>query len=102
MGFYERHMLICVNEREEGQMCCNAHGAAKMLDVAKDRVKALQIDGPGKVRVNKSGCLGRCDKGPVAVVYPEGVWYSYVDEEDIHEIVDSHLAKGVVVERLKV
>jgi (2Fe-2S) ferredoxin len=102
MSFYQRHMLFCVNEREEGQMCCSANGAAKMLDFAKDRVKALQLDGPGKVRVNKSGCLGRCDQGPVAVVYPEGVWYSYVDEEDIQEIVDSHLAKGQVVERLKI
>ncbi|QDX82127.1 2Fe-2S ferredoxin [Denitratisoma sp. DHT3] len=102
MGFYERHMFFCVNQRAEGELCCAAAGAAKMLDYAKDRVKSLQLDGPGKVRVNKAGCLGRCDKGPVAVVYPEGVWYSYVDEEDIQEIVDSHLVKGVVVERLKV
>ncbi|CAB1367342.1 (2Fe-2S) ferredoxin domain-containing protein [Denitratisoma oestradiolicum] len=102
MSFYERHIFFCVNERDEGQMCCNASGGGKMLNYAKDKIKALQADGPGKVRVNKAGCLGRCDKGPVAVVYPEGVWYSFVDEEDIDEIVDSHLIKGEVVERLKV
>ena len=55
---------------------------------------------PGKVRVNKAGCLDRCAAGPVAVVYPEAVWYSYVDEHDIDEIVESHLKNGQVVERL--
>jgi (2Fe-2S) ferredoxin len=53
------------------------------------------------VRVNKAGCLDRCAGGPVAVVYPEGVWYTFVDESDIDEIVEQHLAKGQVVERLK-
>ena len=52
------------------------------------------------MRVNKSGCLDRCAGGPVAVVYPEGVWYTYVDESDIDEIVDSHLKRGEVVTRL--
>jgi (2Fe-2S) ferredoxin len=52
------------------------------------------------VRVNKSGCLDRCAGGPVAVVYPEGVWYTYVDKSDIDEIVDSHLKRGTVVTRL--
>ncbi len=46
------------------------------------------------MRVNKAGCLDRCAGGPVAVVYPEGVWYSFVDNEDIDEIVDSHLQGG--------
>jgi len=52
------------------------------------------------VRVNKAGCMNRCAGGPVAVVYPEGVWYSYVDRSDIDEIVDSHLKRGEVVTRL--
>ncbi len=71
-----------------------------MLDHAKARVKAAGISGPGGVRVNKAGCLDRCEEGPVAVVYPEGVWYTYVDAHDIDEIVDSHLRDGKVVERL--
>jgi (2Fe-2S) ferredoxin len=52
------------------------------------------------VRVNKAGCLDRCAGGPVAVVYPEGVWYSFIDNQDIDEIIDSHLKKGQIVERL--
>ena len=56
--------------------------------------------GPGQVRVNKAGCLDRCAGGPVAVVYPQGVWYTFVDQADIDDIVDSHLIGGKVVERL--
>jgi (2Fe-2S) ferredoxin len=63
-------------------------------------VKALGLAGHGEVRVNKAGCLDRCAGGPVAVVYPEGVWYSYVDTTDIDEIVESHLKNGQVVQRL--
>mgnify|MGYP001817096009 FL=1 len=61
----------------------------------------MGISGPGKVRVNKAGCLDRCEEGPVCVVYPEGVWYTYIDEEDIDEIIDSHIKNGKPVERLK-
>jgi len=53
------------------------------------------------VRINTAGCLNRCSEGPVMVVYPEGVWYTYVDQEDIDEIIDEHLTGGRVVERLK-
>ena len=62
----------------------------------------MQLNGPGGVRINKAGCLGRCDAGPVLVVYPEETWYGYVDNEDIEEIVQEHLVHGRVVERLKV
>lgn len=71
-----------------------------MQEHAKRRCKELDLNGAGKVRVNKAGCLDRCEEGPVAVVYPEGVWYTYVDREDIDEIVESHLRDGVPVERL--
>ena len=73
-----------------------------LRDYAKKRMKEMGMTGEGKVRVNKSGCLDRCEEGPTCVVYPEGIWYTYVDEEDIDEIIDSHLVKGVPVERLKI
>ena len=63
-------------------------------------MKAAGLNGKGAVRVNKAGCLDRCAGGPVAVVYPEGVWYTFVDASDIDEIVDTHLVGGQVVERL--
>jgi (2Fe-2S) ferredoxin len=63
-------------------------------------VKEAGLAGPGQVRVNRAGCLDRCAGGPVAVVYPEAVWYTFVGLDDIDEIVDAHLVQGKVVERL--
>ena len=76
------------------------HHAQAGFDRCKSLVKAAGLSGPGKVRVNKAGCLDRCAGGPVAVVYPEAVWYHYVDQSDIDEIVDSHLIGGKPVDRL--
>ena len=71
-------------------------------NMQKKRMKQLDLDGHGNIRINQSGCLDRCEKGPVLVVYPEGTWYTYVDIQDIDEIIDSHLVGGKVVERLKI
>jgi (2Fe-2S) ferredoxin len=98
--YYERHIFFCLNERDGGQDCCAHHAAQEGFDHCKTRVKADGLAGAGKVRVNKAGCLDRCAAGPVAVVYPEAVWYTYVDKSDIDEIVDSHLKNGKIVERL--
>ena len=61
----------------------------------------MGLSGPGTVRVNKAGCMDRCEEGPVCVVYPEATWYTYVDELDVDEIIDSHIVNGEPVERLK-
>lgn len=98
--YYQRHIFFCLNERPNGADACANHGAQEAFDRCKSQVKAAGLSGPGQVRVNKAGCLDRCAAGPVAVVYPEGVWYSYVDAQDIDEIVESHLKNGQVVERL--
>jgi (2Fe-2S) ferredoxin len=73
-----------------------------MQKYAKQRIKALGLNGKGKIRINKAGCLDRCDEGPVIVVYPDAVWYTYVDRHDIDEIIDSHVVHGRVVDRLKI
>ena len=98
--FYERHIFFCLNERKSGEDSCANHRAQHGFDRCKSQVKAAGLSGAGKVRVNKAGCLDRCSAGPVAVVYPEAVWYTFVDEQDIDEIVESHLKNGVVVQRL--
>ena len=100
MSYYQRHIFFCLNQRENGEAACAQQGAQAGFDHCKSRVKKEKLAGPGSVRVNKAGCLDRCAGGPVAVVYPEGVWYTYVDQHDIDEIVDSHLKNGVVVDRL--
>lgn len=100
MSYYQRHIFFCLNQRAEGEACCAQHGAQAAFDHCKARIKQLGLAGPGGVRVNKAGCLDRCAGGPVAVVYPEAVWYSFVDTADIDEIVERHLAGGDPVERL--
>ncbi|HEY1392696.1 MAG TPA: (2Fe-2S) ferredoxin domain-containing protein [Methylibium sp.] len=100
MSYYERHIFFCLNQRDNGEACCADHDAQGCFEHCKKRVKAEGLAGPGKIRVNKSGCLDRCAGGPVAVVYPEAVWYTYVDRDDIDEIIESHLKQGKVVERL--
>lgn len=99
-SYFQRHIFFCLNERTNGEACCAQHHAQEAFEHCKGRVKAEGLSGPGKVRVNKAGCMDRCAAGPVAVVYPEAVWYTYVDLQDIDEIVDSHLKHGRVVERL--
>lgn len=99
-SYYERHIFFCLNQRKSGEDCCADHRAQAGYDRCKSQVKAAGLSGPGKVRVNQAGCLDRCAAGPVLVVYPEAVWYTYVDAHDIDEIVESHLKNGQVVERL--
>lgn len=100
MTYYARHVFFCLNERENGENACAQHGARDGFDRCKSLVKKAGLAGPGQVRVNKAGCLDRCAGGPVAVVYPEATWYTYVDAHDIDEIVEQHLTHGRVVERL--
>jgi (2Fe-2S) ferredoxin len=73
-----------------------------MRDYAKARIKELGLAGKGNVRVNQAGCMDRCEEGPVLVVYPQGVWYTYVDKDDVDEIIEEHLVNGRIVERLRI
>lgn len=100
MSYYQRHFFVCINQRANGEACCADHDAQAAFDHCKSRVKALGLAGKDSVRVNKAGCLDRCAGGPVGVVYPEAVWYSWVDQADLDEIVERHLQHGEVVERL--
>ena len=101
MSYYQHHIFFCLNRREDGRACCADQGAEGAFDHCKAAVKRAGLSGAGKVRVNRAGCLDRCEEGPVCVVYPEGVWYTYVDETDIDEIVERHLGRGEVVDRLR-
>ena len=103
MSYYARHVFFCCNQRDasDPRGCCQSKGASEMRDYAKGRVKALGLAGEGKVRVNQAGCLDRCEEGPCMVIYPEAVWYTYVDRADIDEIIEEHVRHGRIVERLR-
>jgi len=101
MSYYKHHIFFCLNQRGNNEACCAQHDAQAAFDHCKARVKAEGLAGVGGVRVNKAGCLDRCAGGPVAVVYPDETWYTYVDTQDLDEIVEQHLKLGKVVERLR-
>jgi (2Fe-2S) ferredoxin len=99
--YYQHHVFICMNQRDDGRECCHEKGAQAAQQHAKRRIKQLDLNGEGKIRINQAGCLDRCALGPVLVIYPEAVWYTYVDTKDIDDIIDTHLIGGNIVERLK-
>ena len=98
--YYRMHLFCCTNERPQGHPrgSCAALGATKMRNYMKARAKELGLEG---VRVNSAGCLDRCERGPVIVVYPEGTWYSANTFEDIDAILQDHIQGGQVVARLQ-
>ena len=102
MSYYKYHVFFCTNKRDDGRQCCEQCNASEIRAYAKSRIKALGLSGAGKVRINTAGCLDRCELGPVLVVYPEETWYSYLDREDIDEIIEKHLMADKIVERLLV
>jgi len=99
LPYYRKHVFCCVNERPPGHErgCCKDKGAIRLRSYMKVRAKELELD---DVRINQSGCLDRCELGPIMVVYPEGVWYRCETTEDIDEVLQVHLVEGGRVERL--
>lgn len=67
----------------------------------KARIKELGLNGKNGIRINTAGCLDRCAQGPTMVVYPEATWYQYQTEQDMDEIIKTHLQNGQVVTRLE-
>lgn len=89
---YRSHVLVCA-----GAGCVSS----RSRDVRDELVKVLGDRGiTDEVRVIETGCIGTCDLGPVMIVYPEGVFYQKLDPTDVTQIVDEHLVRGRVVERL--
>lgn len=102
MSFYQYHLFICTNEREGSCNSCGRFGTQQLRTYAKKRCKELGIHQEGNVRINSAGCLNRCEHGPVMVIYPDEIWYTFIDKEDIDDIIDKHLIKGEIVSRLLV
>jgi len=99
---FEKHIFICINEREPGHPrgCCSAKGSKKIREWFKDEVKKCGLK--GKVRANAAGCLDHCEKGPTVVVYPEGTWYHVESAADVTEIMKEHIKGGKIVDRLAI
>jgi (2Fe-2S) ferredoxin len=101
-SYYQHHVFVCLNQRANGEGCCMNLGAEAAFNHMKSQVKKLGLSGKDKVRINRAGCLDRCGEGPLLVIYPQAVWYTFVDNADIDEIIESHLINGKIVERLAI
>lgn len=97
--FYETHILCCCNQRPEGhpRSCCADRGGRRFMEAISRRIEA---SGLTNVTVTEAGCMERCELGPTMVIYPDAVWYSYENEDDVEEIIEHHLKGGKPVERL--
>ena len=99
IAYFDIHVFCCTNQREAGHPrgSCSQKNAVDLQGYMKSRIKELEI---GSVRINKSGCLDRCELGPVLVIYPEGAWYTYSSKQDIDDIIENHILSGERVSRL--
>lgn len=97
---FKKHIFVCTNVRHKDHPkgSCGGKGSESVVD--KLRKKIAEIGLSRAVRVNSAGCLGACEHGIAIVIYPEGVWYGGVSEENIEQIVSEHLLKGEIVESL--
>lgn len=96
---YRIHIFCCVNERPDTHWrgSCGGKGSRQLCDYMCRLGMALGVK---RIRINHAGCMNVCEHGPVMVIYPEGVWYRFETEEDIAEIIRSHVVAGRRVERL--
>ncbi len=92
--FFEAHVFVCCNRRPDGHPrgSCAASGSEKLRDYMKARAKELGL--APRVRINAAGCLDRCELGPCAVIYPEGVWYRIGSTADADAVLELHVRDG--------
>lgn len=97
---YKKHIFVCVNERLDGRKSCGESMGMELVSEFKKHIQAhgLQIE----VRAQKAGCFDVCGYGPVAVVYPEGIFYKNLKVEDVKDIVEQHIMLDKPVEHLKI
>jgi (2Fe-2S) ferredoxin len=97
---FDRHVFVCTNQREPGSArgCCSPDGSKALHQRFKEEVAGAGLK--ATVRANSAGCLDQCEHGPTVVVYPEQIWYGFVQAEDVAEIVQEHLVHGRPVTRL--
>ncbi|MFM6953388.1 MAG: (2Fe-2S) ferredoxin domain-containing protein [Sphingobacteriaceae bacterium] len=98
---YQKHLFICTNQRAaDARMCCGEANGLALVAAFKKAIKDAGLS--VEVRAQRAGCMDLCERGPMVVVYPEGVFYGKVQLSDVSAIVEEHLQHNRIVERLRV
>lgn len=89
--FYEKHIFVCENirEGENVRVSCGKSNAKKIREYLKLKIKEAAPN--RKIRVNMSGCLDRCELGPIQVCYPEGKWFALKTQQDVDVFIQNYI-----------